>query len=208
VQHSFPAGSPFGIPIVVTRSWFIVVGAATLLLGVAVYPAVLHTHSPVAIWLAALATSAIFFGGLLLHEFGHALAARRAHVQVDGIVMRLVGGVTHTTGSYRRLSQVALYVGAGPAVTLLLGGALLVAALLLHGRTPWRVLLAWSALMQLAAAAVNLLPAGSLDGGRLLRAARLVDQPRKRLLALSLVWLVWLLAVALSLLGGALTHTV
>ena len=208
MQRSFPAGSPFGIPIIVTRSWFLVFAAATLLLGGAVYPAVLHTHSPVAIWLGALATSAIFFGGLFLHEFGHALAARHAHVTVANITMRVSGAATRTSGRYRRLSQAALYVGAGPAVTLLLGVALLGAALLLPGRTPWRLLLAWSALMQLAAAAVNLLPAGTLDGGRLLRAARLVARPRERRLALALVWLGWLLTVALTLLGGALAHTV
>ncbi len=207
MQRSFPAGSPLGIPIIVTRSWFLVVAVATVLLGAAVYPAVLRTHSPIAIWLVALATSAIFFGGLLLHEFGHALAARRANLTVNGITMRVSGAATRTSGRFRRLSQATLYVGAGPAVTLLLGVALLVAALLLPGRTPWRVLLAWSALMQLAAAAVNLLPAGTLDGGRLLRAARLVARPRRRRLALALVWLVWLLTVALTVLGGALAHT-
>ena len=208
MQRSFPAGSPFGIPIIVTRSWFVVVGAATVLLGAAVYPALLRTPSPLAVWLFAAATSAIFFGGLLLHEFGHALAARRAHVKVDGITMRMAGAATRTSGRYRRLSQATLYVGAGPAVTVLLGGALLVAALLLPGRTPWRALLAWSALMQLATAAVNLLPAGTLDGGRLLRAARLVARPRRRRLALALVWGVWLLTLALTAVGGALTRTV
>src|SRR5579875_124442 len=117
---------------------------------------------------------------MLLHEFGHALAARRASLAVSGIALRSIGGRTLTSGRFRRLSQVVLCIGAGPAVTVLLGVALLLPALFLEGRTPLRVLLAWSGLMQLTVGAVNLLPVAALDGGRLLRAARLIGSPARR----------------------------
>lgn len=206
MQRCFPAGSVFGIPIVLTRDWFIALIVVVVVLGAAIYPYVLTDQAQAAVWLLALVTAACFFGGLLLHEVGHAWGARRARVPVQGITLRALGGVTHTSGRFPRLGQIVVYVVAGPAVTLVLGLALLLPALLLPGRTPWRVLLAWSALMQLAADAVNLVPAGTLDGGRLLHAARLVARPRRRRLALTLVWLVWLLTLALALLGGLLAH--
>ena len=61
-----------------------------------------------------------FFGSILLHELGHALAARREGIGVEGIDLFLFGGVmkmsreTDTPGAEFRVAA------AGPLVTLLI----------------------------------------------------------------------------------------
>jgi Zn-dependent protease len=44
-------------------------------------------------FLTAVLTSLGFFGSILLHELGHALAARREGIEVTGIDLFLFGGV-------------------------------------------------------------------------------------------------------------------
>jgi Zn-dependent protease len=198
---------PFHIPIRLTRSWFVAVGAALLLFAAGVYPYVLvGKPSLVTVCLFSVATAALFFGGLLLHEYGHALTARRLGVSVYDITLRAIGGVTHMPRR-RDARHELLIAGAGPAVGLLLSVALLLAALAAQGQVRLQVLLAWSGVMQLAATMVNLLPVASLDGGRVLRAAAIVARPRQRL-ARALVWGAWLLTLALLLVAMTLTRAV
>src|SRR4051794_383714 len=82
----------------------------------------------------AVAAALLFFASILLHEFGHALAARREGIEVTGIELFLFGGGvkmsrdTDTPGSEVRVAGAgppgapALAGGGGGPATLLGGG--------------------------------------------------------------------------------------
>ena len=131
------------------------------------------------IW--SLGLVAAMVGCVLLHELGHALAARSVGVPVHDILLLPVGGAARLEGLPGSPGAEALVVFAGPLVNLVLG----VACVALLGGTgelagwdlaTWRrgpstrEALATLAVFNLAVFGLNLLPAFPLDGGRLLRA--------------------------------------
>lgn len=104
------------------------------------------------------------FASVLLHEFGHALVARRYQVKTVEIVMYLIGGVARL--SSRPTQRQELWIAlAGPAVNMAIAG-ILWSALQFFG--PQAILLD-IAQTNLALAAFNMLPAFPMDGGRVLR---------------------------------------
>jgi Zn-dependent protease len=137
-------------------------------------------------YLVGVASVLSFFASLVLHELGHALAARRSGLQVSGIDLWALGGITRTEEA--RSPGVELRVAAaGPLVTLLvillcsIAGALLVTnshdffnvALGDEGvrATPALVWLSWVATINALVLFFNLVPAFPLDGGRIAHAA-------------------------------------
>jgi Zn-dependent protease len=125
-----------------------------------------------------------FFFSLILHELGHALAARRNGVPVMGIELWALGGITRT--GQLPSPGVALGVAvAGPLVTLavialsVLAGGLLAAqhhffevAVGSSGvhATPAIVWLSWVATLNVLVLLINLIPAFPLDGAQIVHA--------------------------------------
>jgi Zn-dependent protease len=130
--------------------------------------------------------AASFFASIVAHELGHALAARREGIAVEGIDLFLFGGVmkmSRDTDSPGAEFRVAV---AGPLVTLLLMILASVAAILLAGgdsfwdaarlsssadASPVEVVVSLLVSMNLVLLLFNLVPAFPLDGGRIARAA-------------------------------------
>jgi len=112
------------------------------------------------------------FGSVLLHELGHALVARRLGVHVSGIELSFFGGAAKMVQMPRSADHEIAIAAAGPAVSLMLGGAGLGLGMLLH--VPLFGMIGW---INLVLAAFNLIPALPMDGGRILRAllARKMD---------------------------------
>ena len=109
--------------------------------------------------------------GVLAHEFGHALVARRVGLGVDGITLSWMGGVTRIEGEAPRPRSELLISGIGPLISLLFGGALWGVRLVAEsaGAGPLVVsALGWLAGINVILAIFNLLPAAPLDGGRVL----------------------------------------
>ena len=70
-----------------------------------------------------MASALLFFVSLVLHEFGHALAARREGIEIESIDLWFFGGIarmTRDTDSPGAEFRVAV---AGPVVTLLVVAA-------------------------------------------------------------------------------------
>ena len=115
---SFQLARVFGIRIGVNASWFIVLFLFIYLFQ-GQFEEKLAASDTVAFAVAVVA-ALLFFGSILLHELGHALAARREGIEVTGIELFLFGGVmkmsrdTDTPGAEFRVAA------AGPAVTLLI----------------------------------------------------------------------------------------
>jgi len=110
------------------------------------------------------------FGSVLLHELGHALVARRLGVHVSGIELSFFGGAAKMVQMPRSADHEIAIAAAGPAVSLLLGGAGLGLGALLHVPLFGRDLFSTIGEINLVLAAFNLIPALPMDGGRILRA--------------------------------------
>lgn len=134
-------------------------------------------------FLGAVVAAFLFFGSIVLHELGHALAARREGIGVGGIDLFFFGGFMRATRDSETPGEEFRVAAAGPAVTLLLalvfgaiGFALLGDGLLDAARfkdasgTMLEVVVAFTALANSALLVFNLVPAFPLDGGRLARA--------------------------------------
>jgi len=180
---SLKLGTLFGIRIGVSASWFIVLflllyfftDSFSERLGI----------STSAAFAVAVTAAVLFFGSILLHELGHALAAKREGIEVAGIDLFIFGGVMKMNregGTWGAMFRIA---AAGPAVTLAIvavtGAAALVllgldgtieAALLdaIGGTTALEQLVSLVFGLNVILLIFNLLPALPLDGGQILRA--------------------------------------
>ncbi len=136
-----------------------------------------------------------FFGCIVLHEFGHALAARRFAIQTRCIVITPIGGLAMLEKTRITPLQELLITLAGPAVNLAIAGILLV-YLLVTGKqlVPAGNLAGFTAFPQVLMIAnaglflFNLLPAFPMDGGRVLRSAlaMIIDFHRATIIAVGL----------------------
>ena len=149
--------------------------------------------SDTTVYAVAVVAAASFFASIVAHELGHALAARREGIPVEGIDLFLFGGVmkmSRDTDSPGAEFRVAV---AGPLVTLLPGRARPVAAVLLAGgdwfwdaarlsaaadASPPEVVVSLLVSMNLLLLVFNLVPAFPLDGGRIARAVGLEGHRR------------------------------
>lgn len=115
--------------------------------------------------LAGVFVICLAFSSVLLHELGHAVVARRLGVEVAGIELGFLGGAAKMINLPRTAKSELLIAGAGPAVSLMLGGASLGLGALLGSELI--SLVGW---INLVIAGFNLIPALPMDGGRILRA--------------------------------------
>src|ERR687893_573746 len=126
---SFALGRIFGIRIGVNASWFLILFLFIFWLSQS-FTDVLDDET--AGYAAALGAAVLFFGSILLHELGHALAARRSGIEVSGIDLFFFGGVMKMSSDSRTPGQEFKIAIAGPLVTLgiVIVGALAAIALL------------------------------------------------------------------------------
>jgi Zn-dependent protease len=126
----------------------------------------------------SLGAVALVYTCVVLHEFGHALTARRLGVPVQHIVLLPFGGMALLGRLPRSPREELLIVAAGPAVNFVIAG---VALALLGGwpadlsddtlpTTHLRDILEFLLISNLVLGCFNLLPAFPMDGGRILRA--------------------------------------
>lgn len=144
------------IPIRLHWSWFV---------GVAVYAAgALFVGGPFAV-LTTFVYAVGLFGIVVMHELGHALAARVYGIDTAHITLYPFGGVAAITDMPRSPRQELVIAAAGPAVNLVLAVGFGV-LWLLAGPKIFAVLTG----INLAMGLFNLIPAYPMDGGRVLRA--------------------------------------
>ena len=125
----------------------------------------------------------VIFGCVILHEFGHALVAKRFGVKTRDIILMPIGGVARLESLPTEPLKEILIALAGPAVNLVI--ACLIYSFFLVLGIGWLQpdtdfisildtgigFLHLVLLINLASFAINLLPILPMDGGRILRAA-------------------------------------
>jgi Zn-dependent protease len=192
--RSFQLARVLGIRIGVNASWFIVLFLFIYLFQGS-FRDTLGASDTVAFAVAVVA-AVLFFGSILLHELGHAIAARREGIEVSGIELFLFGGVMKMSRDTDSPGAEFRVAAAGPLVTLgivIVGGLLTIViagpdrlfdAGTLSGNTTedipvllLSVLVGFNTILLL----FNLVPAFPLDGGRIARAVawRITDDRGK-----------------------------
>ncbi|MGZ4269703.1 MAG: site-2 protease family protein [Solirubrobacteraceae bacterium] len=160
-----------GVPIGVHPLWLVIVALITLSLGHDYYPSAAHGISSGAAYALGLASALALFGGVLLHELGHAVVARKHGIDVEEIDLWLLGGVARMSGEAKAPGDELRFALAGPAVTAIVLAAFGLLRLLLGSvMADWlRAFVDYQIYVNAAILGFNLLPAFPLDGGRVAR---------------------------------------
>ena len=127
-------------------------------------------------WLAWVLFALAMFGCVILHEFGHALVARKYGIKTRDITLYPMGGVAMFEGRMKPNQELWIAL-AGPMVNVIITILLGIYFVVVHGSIPLpgRDMLSLGILPALFLANIglavfNLLPAFPMDGGRVLRA--------------------------------------
>jgi Zn-dependent protease len=173
----------FGIRIGVSVSWFFVL--FFLIYWLSEYFHTVLGGSQTTAYAVAVAGALGYFASLILHELGHALAARRLGIPIAGIDLWFFGGLSQMRREPATAGEELKVAAAGPAVTLLLFALCLAAGTLVasSGRftdvaltregfttTPLLALIGWLGFINAMLFVFNIVPAFPLDGGRIARA--------------------------------------
>ncbi len=164
-RWSWHLGRIFGIPTRIHASFALVL----LWVGISTWKA---AHSGPAV-IFGVGFALAIFACVLLHEFGHALVARRFGIETKRITLLPIGGVAELERSPQDPRAEMWIAAAGPAVNLVIAAVLSLVGLTtgaLAGAGVVAVVfggLVWANLML---ALFNLIPAFPMDGGRVFRA--------------------------------------
>jgi Zn-dependent protease/CBS domain-containing protein len=181
--RNFQLARVFGIRIGVSASWFFVL--FFLIYYLSDYFHKYLGGSQTTAYTVAVAGALGYFASLILHELGHALAARRLGIPVVGIDLWFLGGLSKMGREPQSAGEEFKVAAAGPAVTLVIGaicfavGELLASGtrftdIVLTGEgfttTPALALIGWLVFINGILFLFNIVPAFPLDGGRIARA--------------------------------------
>jgi Zn-dependent protease len=174
-----------GIRIGVDWSWFLILFVVIFYTSQTYGDLLGEASTDTTPFLLAILTAAGFFGSILLHELGHAVAAQRNGIGITSIELWIFGGIARMDREAETPGAELKVALAGPLVTLLIFLALTVGGILGAGLGAFEdaavfdssagvsgllAMVAWLATINLLLLIFNLLPAFPMDGGRVARA--------------------------------------
>ncbi|MFD7876750.1 site-2 protease family protein [Streptomyces sp. NPDC059766] len=161
-------GRPFGVPVYVAPSWFLVAALITWVFGNQLDRVLPDLGA--ARYLVSLFFAVAFYASVLVHELAHTVAALRFKLPVRRIQLQFFGGVSEIEKEAETPGREFVLAFVGPLLSLILAGLFYLAMRPVEPGTVPGVLLAGLMISNLIVAAFNLLPGLPLDGGRMLRA--------------------------------------
>ncbi|MFE0805729.1 site-2 protease family protein [Streptomyces sp. NPDC058812] len=161
-------GRPFGVPVYVAPSWFLVAALITWVFGGQLDRVLPELGA--ARYLVSLFFAVAFYASVLVHELAHTVAALRFKLPVRRIQLQFFGGVSEIEKEAETPGREFVLAFVGPLLSLVLAGVFYAALLPVEPDSVPGVLLAGLMVSNLLVAAFNLLPGLPLDGGRMLRA--------------------------------------
>lgn len=189
-------GRPFGIPVYVSPSWFLIAALLTWWYA----PIVRHEVPGIgnARYLVAFAFAVLLYVSVLVHELSHSVVARSYDLPVRRITLYLLGGVSEIEEEPQTPGREFCVAVAGPALSLVLALIGLLARHFVPMNGVTAVLVDEVTLANAVVGVFNLLPGLPLDGGRMLRAVvwKLTDRPGTGTVAAG--WAGRVLAVAVA----------
>ncbi len=168
VGGGFLMGRPFGVPVYVAPSWFLVAALITWVFGGQLDRVLPELGT--ARYLVSLFFAIAFYASVLVHELGHTVAALRFRLPVRRIQLQFFGGVSEIEKESETPGREFVLAFVGPLLSLVLAGVFYLGMQVVEPGTVPGVLLAGLMISNLIVAAFNLLPGLPLDGGRMLRA--------------------------------------
>ncbi|WP_405868373.1 site-2 protease family protein [Streptomyces sp. NBC_01515] len=198
-------GRPFGVPVYVAPSWFLVAALITWVFGGQLDRVLPELGA--ARYLVALFFAVAFYGSVLVHELAHTVAALRFKLPVRRIQLQFFGGVSEIEKEAETPGREFVLAFVGPLLSLILSGIFYLAMLPVEPGTVPGVLLAGLMVSNLIVAVFNLLPGLPLDGGRMLRAVvwKITGRPMSGTIAAA--WVGRALAVSVLIGLPLLTQT-
>jgi Zn-dependent protease len=196
-------GRPFGIPVYVSPTWFVV----AIIITVMFEPTALRIVDRPQSFLVAFTYAVLLYASVLVHELSHSVVARGFGLPVRAITLHILGGVSEIEREPRTPGREFAIAAAGPVLSLGLaagGYAILhfaalppVAELLVEALT----------VANLIVGVFNLLPGLPLDGGRIVRAGvwKLTGQQRGATIAAG--WTGRVVALAVLALSAAMSSS-
>lgn len=172
----------FGIRVGVDFSWFVVLFIVIFWLSDEFQRSLGGSETEA--YVTAVVSALLLFSSVIVHELGHALAARRHGIEVSGITLSPLGGFALMSRESRTPKEELQVAGAGPLATLLILVVCALIGLIAYGpsefgdaatlqnslpTTPLSLTLGWLATMNAIVLLFNLIPAYPLDGGRIAR---------------------------------------
>jgi Zn-dependent protease/predicted transcriptional regulator len=185
-------GSAFGIPVRLNWTFLLVLPIFAFLIGLDIgqlatllndtLGAEINTDSlevgyrP---WLLGFLAASGLFTGVLLHEFGHSLVAMRYGYEIDSITLWLLGGLANFAQFPEDWRHEFWISVAGPIVSVGVGAVSYALFLSMPaGFDAGLFVFGYLAILNVALAVFNMLPAFPMDGGRVLRALLARTRPR------------------------------
>jgi Zn-dependent protease/CBS domain-containing protein len=160
-------GRPFGIPVYVSPTWFLVAIVITLMFE---GPASTRVDRPFS-YLVAFTYAVLLYASVLIHELSHSVVARLFGLPVRAITLHILGGVSEIEREPRTPGREFLIAFAGPALSAVLAGAGYLVYVAVPLSPVAELLVEALTFANLVVAIFNLLPGLPLDGGRMVRAA-------------------------------------
>ncbi|WP_327580977.1 site-2 protease family protein [Nonomuraea sp. NBC_00507] len=163
-------GKPFGIPVYVSWTWFLVAAFITVMFGPQMQQMLPELDSAAA-YAVAFVFAVLLYVSVLLHELAHSVLAKWYGLPVRRITLYLLGGVSEIEKEPPTPGKEFAIAAAGPALSLGLAGVGVAADIFMINSGGIVEALTWQLwVANLIVGVFNLLPGLPLDGGRMLRA--------------------------------------
>ena len=180
MKYSLSLGKIAGIKIFVHWTF-------SILIGWIIFSNLQACHSATQVFWSVLFVLSIFLC-VTLHELGHALAARRYHIETLDITLLPIGGLARLKSIPEKPSEELVVAAAGPLMNILIFLALIPFTYSYFETFDPRSLgivdansfLPTLAVINLWLAVFNLIPAFPMDGGRILRSLLSFKLPRQK----------------------------